>query len=157
MKRLTNTAPVSLSTSYLIGSPCIGISITTLQSFGTSAPAGTRSRLMVVGSGTDAGGIRPRARRLYRAAMTPNVQRHGGRPRARYRRSRDRVRRQPVGAKAHWRSRYDRGMSASRFMGALESVPPSPTIVEQVYRTILDAICDGRLEPGERLTQESVA
>ena len=34
---------------------------------------------------------------------------------------------------------------------------PSPTIVEQVYRTILEAICDGRLTPGERLTQESVA
>lgn len=39
----------------------------------------------------------------------------------------------------------------------MESLQPSPTIVEQVYRTILDAICDGRLEPGERLTQESVA
>src|SRR6476469_6526777 len=48
MKRSTNTAPVSLSTSYLIGSPCIGISMTTLQSFGTSAPAGTRSRLIDV-------------------------------------------------------------------------------------------------------------
>src|SRR6478736_9862000 len=42
-------------------------------------------------------------------------------------------------------------------IGAMDSVQPSPTIVEQVYRTILDAICDGRLEPGERLTQESVA
>ena len=39
----------------------------------------------------------------------------------------------------------------------MESLQPSPTIVEQVHRTILDAICDGRLEPGERLTQESVA
>lgn len=46
MKRSTNTAPVSLSTSYLIGSPCMGISMTTLQSFGTSRPAGTRSRLI---------------------------------------------------------------------------------------------------------------
>src|SRR5690349_7915068 len=46
MKRSTNTAPVSLSTSYLIGSPCMGISMTTLQSFGRSRPAGTRSRLM---------------------------------------------------------------------------------------------------------------
>ena len=44
--RSTNTAPVSLSTSYLIGSPCIGISTTTLQSFGTSLPAETRSRFM---------------------------------------------------------------------------------------------------------------
>src|SRR6476659_370130 len=42
-------------------------------------------------------------------------------------------------------------------IGAMASVQPAPTIVEQVYRTILDAICDGRLAPGERLTQESVA
>src|SRR6266545_6584943 len=46
MNRSTNTAPVSLSTSYLIGSPCIGISMITLQSLGTSLPAGTRSSLM---------------------------------------------------------------------------------------------------------------
>src|SRR5213596_3240781 len=46
MKRSTNTAPVSLSTSYLIGSPRIGISMITLQSFGTSLPAGTRSRFI---------------------------------------------------------------------------------------------------------------
>jgi DNA-binding GntR family transcriptional regulator len=39
----------------------------------------------------------------------------------------------------------------------MQSLQPAPTIVEQVYRTILDAICDGRLAPGERLTQESVA
>src|SRR3954454_5733810 len=58
MNRSTNTAPVSLSTSYLIASPCMGISMTTLQSFGTSRPAATRSRLMV--------------RRLYgRAARAP--------------------------------------------------------------------------------------
>ena len=42
-------------------------------------------------------------------------------------------------------------------MAAMQSLQPTPTIVEQVYRTILDAICDGRLPPGERLTQESVA
>ena len=41
--------------------------------------------------------------------------------------------------------------------GEMEIVQPSPTIVEQVYKTILEAICDGRLTPGERLTQESVA
>src|SRR5512143_1176268 len=46
MKRSTKTAPVSLSTSYLIGSPRIGISMITLQSFGMSRPAGTRSRFM---------------------------------------------------------------------------------------------------------------
>ncbi len=45
----------------------------------------------------------------------------------------------------------------SAHMSAIESLQPAPTIVEQVYRTILDAICDGRLAPGERLTQESVA
>jgi DNA-binding GntR family transcriptional regulator len=39
----------------------------------------------------------------------------------------------------------------------MEILRPQPTIVEQAYRAILDAICDGRLEPGERLTQESVA
>ena len=42
-------------------------------------------------------------------------------------------------------------------VSTMASVQPAPTIVEQVYRTILDAICDGRLAPGERLTQESVA
>jgi DNA-binding GntR family transcriptional regulator len=42
-------------------------------------------------------------------------------------------------------------------MPGIASLAPAPTIVEQVYRTILDAICDGRLPPGERLTQESVA
>lgn len=42
-------------------------------------------------------------------------------------------------------------------MAAIESLQPAPKIVEQVYKAILDAICDGRLEPGERLTQESVA
>jgi DNA-binding GntR family transcriptional regulator len=47
-------------------------------------------------------------------------------------------------------------MSAGAFP-PMQSLSPTPTIVEQVYRTILDAICDGRLPPGERLTQESVA
>lgn len=32
-----------------------------------------------------------------------------------------------------------------------------PRLVEQVYRAVLDAICEGQLPPGERLTQESVA
>lgn len=39
----------------------------------------------------------------------------------------------------------------------MDTIAPQPTIVEQAYRTILDAICEGRLTPGERLTQESVA
>lgn len=40
---------------------------------------------------------------------------------------------------------------------AMRTLAPQPTIVEQAYHAILDAICEGRLEPGERLTQESVA
>ena len=32
-----------------------------------------------------------------------------------------------------------------------------PRMMEQVYTTILDSICDGRLPPGERLAQESIA
>ena len=32
-----------------------------------------------------------------------------------------------------------------------------PRMMEQVYGTILDAICDGRLAPGERLAQEGIA
>src|SRR6516225_1982331 len=59
MKRSTKTAPVSLSTSYLIGSPRIGISMITLQSFGMSLPAGTRSKLI---GGGDRG---RRSMRLY--------------------------------------------------------------------------------------------
>jgi DNA-binding GntR family transcriptional regulator len=39
----------------------------------------------------------------------------------------------------------------------MASLAPPTTMVEQAYRAILDAICEGRLEPGERLTQESVA
>lgn len=39
----------------------------------------------------------------------------------------------------------------------METLAPQQTYAEQVYRAILDAICDGRLEPGERLTQDSVA
>src|SRR6476659_3797903 len=70
MKRSTNTAPVSLFTSYLMGSPCIGISMTTLQSFGTSAPEETRSKLMRDGSERNAGSRRPKDGRLYRAAAT---------------------------------------------------------------------------------------
>ena len=39
----------------------------------------------------------------------------------------------------------------------MESLQPQQTMVEQAYQAILDAICDGSLEAGERLTQESVA
>jgi DNA-binding GntR family transcriptional regulator len=48
-------------------------------------------------------------------------------------------------------------MSSLRTMPEMPSLAPAPTIVEQVHRAILEAICDGRLPPGERLTQESVA
>jgi DNA-binding GntR family transcriptional regulator len=43
--------------------------------------------------------------------------------------------------------------TSSAEAGAMPTLAPQPTIVEQAYR----AICEGRLEPGERLTQESVA
>ena len=39
----------------------------------------------------------------------------------------------------------------------MDSITVNPTMVEQAYRAILDAICDGALAPGERLTQEGVA
>lgn len=39
----------------------------------------------------------------------------------------------------------------------MDAIANQPTIVEQAYRSILDAICEGRLPPGARLTQESVA
>jgi hypothetical protein len=68
MKRSTNTAPVSLSTSYLIASPCMGISMTTLQSFGRSRPAGTRSRLMARGLYRRAASGVPRRRRRIAAS-----------------------------------------------------------------------------------------
>src|SRR3954470_21904277 len=45
-KRSTKSAPVSLSTSYLIGSECIGISMITLKSLARSRPLPTRSRLI---------------------------------------------------------------------------------------------------------------
>src|SRR5436190_13263957 len=47
MNRSTNIAPVSLSSSYLMGSPFIGISMMTLKSFGRSRPDGTRSRFIL--------------------------------------------------------------------------------------------------------------
>lgn len=39
----------------------------------------------------------------------------------------------------------------------MESLSPQKTLVEQAYRTILDAICDGTFKPGERLTQDEIA
>ena len=46
MKRSTNSAPDSLSTSYLIGSEFIGISMTTLKESGMFLPGETLSRDM---------------------------------------------------------------------------------------------------------------
>ena len=39
----------------------------------------------------------------------------------------------------------------------LESPTQGPTLIEQTYASILNAICEGRLAPGERLTQEQLA
>src|SRR4051812_15570060 len=46
MKRSTNSAPLSLSTSYLIGSAFIGISMITLNASGASSPGVTLCKLM---------------------------------------------------------------------------------------------------------------
>ena len=46
MKRSTNIAPVSLSSSYFTGSEWAGISMITLISFGTSLPDETLSRFI---------------------------------------------------------------------------------------------------------------
>lgn len=40
---------------------------------------------------------------------------------------------------------------------SIESLKPQKTLVEQVYERILDAICDGALAPGERVTQDELA
>ena len=42
-------------------------------------------------------------------------------------------------------------------MARLLSIPARSSYVETVYQTLLDAISDGRLAPGERLTQEEIA
>ncbi len=39
----------------------------------------------------------------------------------------------------------------------MDSLAAPKTLMDQAYEVILDAICDGALKPGERLTQESVA
>jgi DNA-binding GntR family transcriptional regulator len=42
-------------------------------------------------------------------------------------------------------------------MSTLTRLEPSPDLVEQVYQRLLDAISDGSMAPGTRLTQEDVA
>src|SRR4051794_23545934 len=73
MKRSTNSAPLSLSTSYLIGSAFIGISMITLNSSGALAPGVTFCRLIGVLAGSGKPGFydaqsacleTPQARRL---------------------------------------------------------------------------------------------
>ena len=39
----------------------------------------------------------------------------------------------------------------------MESLSPGPTLIERAYEAILAAICDGRLQPGERLNQDELA
>ena len=39
----------------------------------------------------------------------------------------------------------------------LVKLQPAPDLVERVYRALLDAISDGSIAPGERLTQEDIA
>jgi DNA-binding GntR family transcriptional regulator len=40
---------------------------------------------------------------------------------------------------------------------SIESLKPQKTLVEQVYERILDAVCDGALAPGDRVTQDELA
>jgi len=40
---------------------------------------------------------------------------------------------------------------------SVDSLRPGPTLIEQAYEAILEAICSGRLAPGERLNQDALA
>lgn len=39
----------------------------------------------------------------------------------------------------------------------MDAIGPKKTLVEQTYDILVDAICSGELEPGERLTQDEIA
>ena len=39
----------------------------------------------------------------------------------------------------------------------MHAIKPKKTLVEQTYEILLDAICTGKLSPGERLTQDDIA
>lgn len=39
----------------------------------------------------------------------------------------------------------------------MKALSPAPSLVDQAYEAILEAICDGRLAPGARLVQEQLA
>src|SRR5690606_3757324 len=69
MKRSTNTAPVSWSISYLMGSALAGISMMTLKTSGALAPAGTLSRLMMDGDQERLEFLRTRKCRTSRASL----------------------------------------------------------------------------------------
>src|ERR1700688_3863318 len=78
MKRSTNSAPVSLSTSYLIGSALIGISMITLKSSGRLRPGVTRSRLIAVLAFWFAATVHRRHFRGDRGKVNCSDHRHGG-------------------------------------------------------------------------------
>jgi DNA-binding GntR family transcriptional regulator len=42
-------------------------------------------------------------------------------------------------------------------MAKLAKIPVRQDFVDEVYKTLLDAISDGSLAPGERITQEQIA
>jgi DNA-binding GntR family transcriptional regulator len=42
-------------------------------------------------------------------------------------------------------------------VSVISSLSIAPDLAQQAYQVILDAICDGRLAPGERITQERLA
>ena len=39
----------------------------------------------------------------------------------------------------------------------MDALLSAKSLVDQAYGVILDAVCDGTLKPGERLTQEDIA
>src|SRR6188474_1849990 len=45
----------------------------------------------------------------------------------------------------------------NRMTAHLVKLESAPDLVDQVYRSLLDAISDGSLAPGERITQEDIA
>src|SRR4029453_18988420 len=45
----------------------------------------------------------------------------------------------------------------NRMTAHLVKIESAPDLVDQVYRSLLDAISDGSLAPGERITQEDIA
>jgi DNA-binding GntR family transcriptional regulator len=45
----------------------------------------------------------------------------------------------------------------SRMMASLHKIEATPDLVDQVYRALLDAISEGSLAPGARITQEELA